>query len=79
MICSVLVSTGAPLKITYKSIDLREEKVESGDLVSLLGGPNGILLGEVIEVKESQDKVFKEARVRREIPLAEIVYVFVIK
>ncbi len=58
---------------------LREEKVESGDLVSLLGGPNGILLGEVAEVRESQDKVFKEARVRREIPLTEIVYVFVIK
>lgn len=58
---------------------LREEKVESGDLVSLLGGPNGILLGEVVEVKESEDKVFKEAKIRREIPLAEIVYVFVIK
>ncbi|MBP8590916.1 rod shape-determining protein MreC [Candidatus Shapirobacteria bacterium] len=58
---------------------LREEVVESGDLISLLGGPNGILLGEVAEVKESQDKVFKEARVKRETPLTEIVYVFVIK
>jgi len=58
---------------------LREEKVESGDLVSLLGGPNGILLGEVVEVKESQDKIFKEARMRREISLAEIVYVFVVR
>lgn len=58
---------------------LREEKIESGDLVSLLGGPNGILLGEVVEVKESQDKVFKEAKIKREIPLTEMVYVFVIK
>ncbi len=58
---------------------LREEEVETGDLVTLLDSPNGILVGEVIEVKESQDKVFKEAKIKREISLGKVVDVFLVK
>ncbi len=58
---------------------LREEDVLVGDLVVLLNGPMGILVGKVSRVKETPDEVFKQAQIEKLIEpnhLAEAFLVF---
>lgn len=62
---------------TIKEI-LREEEVAEGDLVVLLNDPAGILIGKVAQVWESQDKLFKQARIEKLIDLDRLTEVFLI-
>ncbi|MDD3679703.1 MAG: rod shape-determining protein MreC [Candidatus Shapirobacteria bacterium] len=57
---------------------LREEEIGSGDLVTLLDGPPGILLGRIGRIQESQDKIFKQAQLERLIDLNNLTEVFLI-
>ena len=62
---------------TIKEI-LREEEVAEGDLVVLLNDPTGILIGKVAQMWESQDKLFKQARIEKLIDLDRLTEVFLI-
>jgi len=58
---------------------LREEPVAKGDLVTLLDGPKGILLGRVAKVSESDDKVFLEAKFESLVNFSKLIEVFLVR
>lgn len=62
---------------TIKEI-LREEEVLIGDLVMLLNDPNGILVGKIGQIWESQDKLFKQAQIEKLIDPDRVIEVFLI-
>lgn len=57
---------------------LREEKVNVGDIVTLLDGPRGILIGKITQVRESKDSIFKQAEMEELINLDRLTEVFLI-
>jgi rod shape-determining protein MreC len=57
---------------------LREEEVLVGDLVILLDGPMGILVGKVSRVKETLDEVFKQAQIEKLIEPNHLVEAFLV-
>jgi len=58
---------------------LREEAVTEGSLVTLLDGPRGILLGRVVKVSESADRVFLEAKFESLIDFSKLTEVFLVR
>jgi len=57
---------------------LREEDVSVGDLVVLLNGPMGILVGKINQVKETPDEVFKQAQIEKLINPNRLVEAFLV-
>ncbi|MDD3531934.1 MAG: rod shape-determining protein MreC [Candidatus Shapirobacteria bacterium] len=57
---------------------LREEEVAEGDLVVLLDDPAGILVGRIVQIWESQDKLFKQAKIEKLINPDRLTEVFLI-
>jgi len=58
---------------------LREESVVEGNLITLLDGPRGILVGQVAKVSESSDRVFLEAKFKSLVNFSKLTEVFLIR
>ncbi|PIS15169.1 hypothetical protein COT63_01440 [Candidatus Shapirobacteria bacterium CG09_land_8_20_14_0_10_38_17] len=58
---------------------LREEPVAEGNLIALLDGPKGVLVGRVIKVNESSDKVFLEAKFEPLVDFNKLTAVFLVR
>ena len=58
---------------------LREESVVEGNLIALLDGPRGILVGRVVEVSESTDRIFLEAKFEPLVDFSKLTEVFLIR
>ncbi len=58
---------------------LREESAAEGDLVALLGDPRGVLVGRVIAVSKSANKVFLEAKFEPLADFSRLTEVFLVR
>ena len=58
---------------------LREESVAEGNLIALLDGPRGILVGRVVEVSESADRIFLEAKFEPLVDFSKLTEVFLVR
>ena len=58
---------------------LREESVVEGNLIALLDGPKGILVGQVVKVSESSDRVFLEAKFESLVNFSKLTEVFLVR
>ncbi len=57
---------------------LREEEIGTGDAVTLLGDYRGVLIGEIAQVKESKDSIFKQAEIKSLVDFDRLTEVFLI-
>jgi len=57
---------------------LREGDIGAGDVVTLLDDHRGILIGEITQVKESKDNIFKQAEMKSLVDFDRLTEVFLI-
>lgn len=57
---------------------LRDGEIGAGDVVTLLDDHRGILVGEITQVQESKDSIFKQAEIKSLVDLSRLTEVFLI-
>jgi len=58
---------------------LQDEAVVAGDLITFLNNSKGILLGEIVEVNKSDNKVFQKAKIKSLVDSDRLTEVFLLR